>query len=337
MNRDQSDIDGLLEKAAYLEERGLSSEAMQVLRRALELRTDPVVLTRIGALALHLGQWSEAEQALLSAIRLDPETTYAYLYLGLVYRAACRLEDALGCFEQASRIELSAVTFTILGVTQTDLDLTNEARESYRKALSIDPTHLEAYFNLAVSLRFDQKQEAIILLQKAIDIDPTYAAAHRELGWLFRRTDQFPEAEYHLRRATELDSSDGWAYIYLGNLMWTSGNVGSAEKAFKMSIEVWPDRSIPYWSFAHFRECQGQQEEAQRLYNKALAIDPGDAQANWRFGSYLKDIGDYEQARHYLRCAQELDPDDNRARVALSALETSDTSSRLESDKSLKP
>jgi protein O-GlcNAc transferase len=241
MSEDEPVVDELLERAEYLEEQGSPLEALRLLRRALDLGNDPVVFTRIGALAIDLEQWSEAEEALHSAIGLDAEFTPAYLFLGLVYRAQGRLEEALNCLKKASRDEPTEVSFTLLGVIQADLNLTNEARESYRTAISIDPTHQEAYYNLGVSLRNDQKQEAIAVLQKAIDIDSTYALAHRELGWLFRRTDQFPEAEYHLRRAVELDSSDGWSYIYLGNLMWTSGDLTSAENAFKKAIEVWPD------------------------------------------------------------------------------------------------
>ena len=318
MDEDQPVVDDLLLKADCLIEQGLLSEAMQLLRYALELRDDPIVLTRIGSLAIDLKRWDEAADALLSAIKLGSDE--AYLYLGIVYRAQGRLHDALECLKKATRDEASEVTFTLLGVIQADLDLTNEARESFRRAISINSGHEEAYYNLAVSLRNDQKEEAIALLQKAIDIDSTHALAHRELGWLFRRTNQFPEAEYHLRRAIELDSSDGWTYVYLANLMWASEDFTSAEAAFTKAIEVWPDRSLPYWRLAHFRERQGRHQEAESLYKKALEIDPCDAQANWRYGNYLKGIGDYRQAKHYLQIAQELNPSDDRARVALSKL-----------------
>lgn len=319
MDEDQPVIDDLLAKAECLKEQGSLSEAMQLFQCALKLRDDPIVLTRIGSLAIDLKRWDEAEDALLSAIRLGSDE--AYPYLGIVYRAQGRLQDALECLKKATRDEASEVTFTLLGVIQAELDLTNEARESFRRAISLNSGHEEAYYNLAVSLRNDQKEGAIALLQKAIDINSTHALAHRELGWLFRRTNQFPEAEYHLRRAIELDSSDGWSYVYLANLMWESKDFTSAEVAFTKAIDVWPDRSLPYWRLAHFRECQGRHQEAEQLYKKALDIDPGDAQANWRFGNYLKAIGEYERARHYLHSALELDPNDERPRAVLAELE----------------
>jgi protein O-GlcNAc transferase len=321
MKEQDAFIDQLLEQAANLEEQGSRLEAMQLLRRALEVRNDPVVLTRIGSLAIDLEQWSEAEDSLLAATKFESNFTPAYFYLGLVYRVQGRLEAAISCLDKASREEPTAANFTVLGVIQSEFGLTNEAISSFRRAISLDPAHQEAYYNLATILRPDDKEEAIGFLQRAIDIDPTYALAHRELGWLLRRIDRFPQAEYHLRRAIELDGSDGWAHIYLGNLMWTSGDLAGAENAFRKAIEVWPDRSVPYWSLAHFRELQGQSLDAENLYKKALEIDPGDAQANWRFGSYLKDLGDYPRARHYLRSALELDPNDERAKVALSELE----------------
>ena len=332
MEDDKPDVDELLERATKLDEQGSPLKAMLLLRRALEVRTDPVVLTRIGSLAIDLERWNEAEVALLAAIGLDSDFIPAYFYLGLAYRAQGRDEAALSCLERASLAEPSEYNFTILGVIQDELDLAPQARESYRRAIAIDPSHIEAYYNLGVSLRNDQKPEAIEMLQKAIEIDSAYAPAHRELGWLLRRTHQLPEAEYHLRRAIELDRSDGWAYIYLGNLMWELRDLPFAEKAFTKAIEVWPARSVPYWCLAHFIECQGRQGEAEELYRKALEINPLDAQANLRFGNYLKDIGDNRLAKQHLSLAVELDAADKRAAAALAALEVLATNPVPQSD-----
>lgn len=321
MKERQPNIDELLEKAELLESQGSLLEAMQVLLCALKLREDSSILLSLGSLAIDLERWTEAEEFLLSALKLDSNAPEVFAYLGLLYRAQGRLEAALKSFSTAARKEPSAAIFTLLGAAQGELDLTSEAKDSYRKAISIDPAHEEAYYNLATLLRDDAKDEAITLLERAIDINPNNAAAHRELGLLLRRSDQFPEAEYHLRRAIELDTTDGWAHIYLANMLWACRDFSSAEDAYKKAIEVWPDRGVPYWSFAHFQECQGEPAEAATLYKKALQIDPGDAQANWRFGSYLKDQGKYQEARHYLRSALELDPDDERPKVVLSEME----------------
>jgi protein O-GlcNAc transferase len=321
MKDEDAAIDELVEEAETLEGKGARLEAIAVLRQALRLREDPVVLTRIGSIALDLQLWTDAEIALRQATKLEPHVTEPYFYLGLLYRAQDRLEEALDCLENVTGNAPSAENLTVLGVIQGDLDLLNESRASFRKAITFDPKFEEAYYNLATSLRHDNEDESRALLEKAIEIDPGYAMAHRELGLLLRMADQIVEAEYHLRRAIELDPLDGWSYIYLGNLLWGSEDFVSAENAFRKAIEVWPDQSVPYWSLAHYLECRGQYQQAKELYREALKIDPADAQANWRFGSYLKDRGEQEEAKTYLSRALELNPSERRAAAALADLE----------------
>lgn len=318
MNNEDEVIQNLLEKAESFENQGLRTEAIELLRQASTRHQDPIVLTRFGALATDLELWGEAEAALQTASRMEPHFAAPYFYLGLLYQAQSRLDEALGFLRKAVREDPSATNFTVMGVIQTQLDLMEEAKQSFRTAISLDAEYEEAYYNLGTIT--ENNDEAILLLQKAIDVDSNYAAAHRELALRLRITDQFAEAEYHLRRAVELAPSDGWAHIYLGNLLWASGDLTSAEAAFNRALQVWPDRSVPFWCLAYFLERQDRSQEAQKLYQKALEIDPADAEANRRFGIYLKDLGDYKEAKGYLSRALCLNPDDKRAAEALSAI-----------------
>lgn len=316
----KEEIDDLIEKADILEAQGLKTEALELLREASRQRDDPIVLTRLGALATDLELWLEAEMALQKAIRLEPGFTLAQLYLGLLYKEQGRSEEALRCLSKASTDEPSADNLTVLGVIQIHLDLMNEAQTSFRKAISLDPTHEEAYYNLATTLRNQNNDEAIRLLGKAIEIDPNYALAHREMALRLRIKERLLEAEYHLQRAIELDPSDGWTYIYLGNLLWTTERFTEADSAFRKAVALWPEESVPHWTLAHFLEKTGRSLEARVWYQKAIEIDPSDPQANWRFANYLKDSGELENARLYLGRLLELDPNDERAASTLAAL-----------------
>lgn len=320
----KEETDDFLEIADNLEAQGLKTEALELLRGVSRQRDDPIVLTRLGALATDLELWREAEETLQKAIRLKPGFTLAHFYLGLLYKEQGRFEEAFRCLTKASTAEPSAYAFTVLGVIQTDLGLINDAQASFRKAISLDPAYEEAYYNLATIVRNQNNDEAMRLLGKAIEIDPNYALAHREMAWLLRISERFLEAEYHFQRAIELAPSDGWTYIYLGNLLWATRRFSEAESAFRKAIEVWPEDSVCYWSLAQYLEGTGQFSEAGELYQKAIEIDPSDLQANWRFANYLKDRGEYENAKLYLRRLLELDPNDERAASTLTALSDKD-------------
>lgn len=320
MNYDALTIGELVDKAEQLEEGGMLNEAFEVWGAAVRRESDPIILCQFGDVAMRLGKWSEAEQAFLSALKLAPELPSAYNHLGILLLEQGKPKNAEDYFKRSLKIEETASIFTLLGVAHLDLGMTEEARKSFRMALNLDSSYEEAYYNLAVIMKYEQPTEAIALLHKALELDPEYAIAHRELGWMLRLIDQYPEAEYHLRRAIELDGADGWAYIYLGNLLWATDDQGGAEQAFKKAIETWSDASPPYWCLAFFYERQGRSQEAEHLYKEALLIDPENIEANLRFGLYLKDIGEYIKAKDYLERANKIYPDDERIKAALSEL-----------------
>ncbi len=321
MTNDYPDgAEAALDRADALEEQGKRLEALELLQRLPSLE-DPVVLTRIGALQYDLERWGEAEATLLHALNVDPNLWPTHFYLGLTYHAQGRLEAAEGALQHALKNNESSATLNVLGVVQLELGMKELAQESFRRALVVDSHDEEALYNLATTLDGNSRNEALALFERAIEIDPNYSLAHRELGWLFRRTGEFAEAEYHLRRAIELSTCDGWSYIYLGNLMWQVGDLENAEESFRRAIEIWPQRGVGYWCLGHFLERLNRLKEAENLYNKAIEVDPADSQANWRLGSYLKNIGDYERAKNYLSTAVELDPADKRIREALASLE----------------
>ncbi len=306
----------LVDKAEQLEDR-VPDEALRCWENALRYRKTPYALCRFGSLAIDLGRAEEGRNALLQAIELAPDFVAPYVVLGIFYLENSDYASALIYLQKSLALEESAATYTLLGVVQANLGMTETARWSYKKAIHLDPQYEEAYYNLALTFRNEQPAEALSLFERALELDPDYEQAHRELGYTLRKLDRFLEAETHLRHALELDSSDGWAHIYLGNVLWAIGDLLSAEQSFKRAIETWPDSSIPYWSVAHFYEYQNRREESEFYYGKALQIDPWDEESNLKFGLYLKDRGDDSKAREYLERA---DPADKRVKAAIASL-----------------
>lgn len=317
MKEDNFTTEEMIDEAERLEESGLAVEALEYWRSIVKRDPDPSLLCRYGSLAMELKEWLEAEQAFLSAVASEPNMALAYEWLGALYEEQGKFEVSLNYFNKSLEIEETARTFVSIGAIQVRFRLMEEARESFLNALTIDFNYEEAYYNLAMILKFERPTESIALLQKAVEIDPDYAIAHTELGWLLRGNDQYPEAEYHLRRAIELDDSDKWLYIYLGNLLWATDDLIAAEQAFKKAIETWPNGSPPYWCLALFYERQGCIQKAESLYKKALQIDPDDPEASLRFGMYLKEIGEHAKAKAHLERALNINPDDERIKEAL--------------------
>lgn len=303
---------------------GLGDKTLAYLRTIERYNNDPIVPRRSGQSSVELLRWDEAERELLSAVKLAPESSTVYKFLGLLYLEKREFEKAEQYFKKSIAKAISPDVLTLLGVTRYRLDKLQLARRAFHRAIDTDPNYKEAYYNLALTLTYIKHSKAIKLFQKAVDLDPKYAAARRELGGALKHIGQYSDAERHLRRAIKLDNTDGWAYLYLGTLMWRKLKPIEAEQAFKMAITTWPNEGTPYWCLADFYKHHGRLKKAEGLYKKAVQLDPDSSVAHSRLGLYLKQIGERIKAKRYLERALSLDPNFERVKAALDELKRED-------------
>jgi tetratricopeptide (TPR) repeat protein len=102
------------------------------------------------------------------------------------------------------------------------------AIESFRKAIELDASYEEAYFNLGVLLADDgQNEEAEKLLRTATRLDPNFHKAHGRLGVLLQELGRYSEAEAEFRRAIEIDPTDAIASSYLNG---SAGGAGTSKQ-----------------------------------------------------------------------------------------------------------
>lgn len=100
-----------------------------------------------------------------------------------------------------------------LGLVQQQLDQEQAAMLSFRQAIDANPSNLDAYNVLAISLR-EQGQfiEAENLYKAALAQWPDHADSHRNLGILYDLYLHQPEpALYHYRQTQQLSNSDNEA------------------------------------------------------------------------------------------------------------------------------
>jgi tetratricopeptide (TPR) repeat protein len=160
--------------SAVLVARGAGGEAMDLARRALELKPDYPEAHNNLALALSImGKVEEAISHYRKALELSPIYAEAHNNLG----------------------------FALAG--QGDLD---EAISHYRKALESDPGHAGVEYNLAMALvARGQPHAAVSHLQRAVELQPEFLQARNNLGILLARSGRLEEAIEQFKRALEID------------------------------------------------------------------------------------------------------------------------------------
>jgi tetratricopeptide (TPR) repeat protein len=119
-----------------------------------------------------------------------------------------------------------------------------EAVRYYTAALALRPDNPGVLLNRAGALGDVGELEAALAdLQRAITVSPLYAAAHNNLGNVFRRQKKLDEAVAAIRKAIELDPKDAIAYGNLGAALANQGKLDEAIAAHRKAIDLDPNHA----------------------------------------------------------------------------------------------
>jgi len=103
--------------------------------------------------ALAAGRVDEAEQGFLALTRSNPELGGPFANLGLIYRRAGKLEQAVAQLEQALRVAPDQpVYLNQLGIAYRELGRFVDARRAYEKAIELAPAYAAPHLNLGILL-----------------------------------------------------------------------------------------------------------------------------------------------------------------------------------------
>ena len=140
--------------AGVLGSLGRHAEAEAELREALKLRGNyPEALNNLGVALEHQDRFDEAAEALRKAVELAPNYTQAHTHLSNALRKGWRPRDAADAAATALRLDVrSAEAHNALGAALLELNRVEEAAASFRRAIDLQPGHLEAAVNAAMCL-----------------------------------------------------------------------------------------------------------------------------------------------------------------------------------------
>ncbi len=162
-----------------------------------------------------------------------------------------------------------------LGNFYGELGLFDDAESSFRRALAIDPAHVQAYVNLADLCRArGRDDEGERLLLEAIAAMPQHAVLHHALGLVYARQQRYSEAIEALSAAAWLEPEDPrFAYVYavaLNSAGLTAEALGELERAHAIHPA---DADILSALVAFYRDA-GQPRLAAQYAEKLSKIGP---------------------------------------------------------------
>ena len=232
--------------------------------------------TYMGIGLLRAGKIQDAIGHFEQALRIEPDLAEAHSNLGFVLDLAGRVPEAIEHFQQALRIKPDdAETHNNLGFALDQLGRAQEAIEHFQQALRIKPDYAEAHYNLGDALvQLGRVQEAIGHYKEALRIKPDFAEAHNHLGVALRQAGQLEEAIGHFQQAVRIKPDYAEAHYNLGDTLGQAGRAGEAIGHFEQALRIKPDYAEAHYDLGIALEQTGKLREAIGHYQQALRIKP---------------------------------------------------------------
>jgi len=155
--------------------------------------------------------------ALKEALQLDPDNAQYHNTLGLVLLNLGRPVDAQAEFQTAIGLEKTSPDLQHnLGIALAQQNRFDDAIAAYKKALTF-PTYTTpevAYYNMGEAyIRLGKPQEAQESFRAAIQLEPTMVAAHYGLGLALSQGGRQDEAKAAFRQARDLDPASPFSEL----------------------------------------------------------------------------------------------------------------------------
>ena len=155
--------------------------------------------------------------SLKEALQLDPENAQYHNTLGLVLLNLGRPVDAQAEFQTALDLDKGSPDLQHnLGIALAQQNRFEDALAAYKKALTF-PTYTTpevAYYNMGEAfIRLGKPQEAQESFRAAIQLEPTMVAAHYGLGLALSQGGRRDEAKAAFRRARDMDPASPFSEL----------------------------------------------------------------------------------------------------------------------------
>jgi len=295
-----------LELGRTLVAQGRNADALQALRRAVQIEPDLAEAWReLSALHAAAGDTRECDVAYANFTRLaSPEQRHAEA-AGAIAAARLDAADAL-LRRQLKKEPQDVAAMRILARTASERDNYVEAERLLGECLQLAPGYSGARFDLALTLFKQQKAHPMLpLLERLLVLEPDNlqyrsleASAHSLLGHNDLAVDI-------LSRLREQNPQDEAVWLALGHALRVAGRSPQAIDAYRTSTRLRPEFGEAWFSLANLKTFQFTPQDVEEMQAQLVRQDLSDRDRlhfEFALGKALEDAADYAASfEHYSR------------------------------------
>ena len=212
-----------------------------------------------------------------------------------------------------SREPTTADDYHNLGIVYLFRNMPQEAVEQFRKALELNPEHIDSLVGLAASTaQLGDLKTALEYTRKALEIEPNNAKIYNLLGALqmagASSLDHLDEAETSLKRAISLDSDLVASHMNLARLYVSMKKLDMAVKQYEAVIEIQPESVTAHAELAGAYLIAGLIDKAIEEVGKTIELSPQNPVSHNTLGRMYSYQGQPDKALDEFKKAVELEP-----------------------------
>ena len=323
----------------------------------------------LGRIALMQNQLEKSTNYYLKAITLTPNSASSYYNLAKVHRLQGDTVQTKKYLERFKKIKSYQDTVYLYekSVDENPADLLirmdlagihlennniNEALNTYRSIILLDPTMSSAYKKLGkIYMEQGSLQDAIRAFEKVVELDENAVEPYLRLAWIYSKQQMFDIAESYLQtviqkspdltlpyhglaeiytqtdkwekaietyqQLTKIDQDDLDAWLELGDLQIHFKKLNAAIYAFQQALETNPNCDRAYQRVAWIYASQEVHLNlAETFAAKAVKIDPSASNLSTCSYVYFKN-GKYSKAKELIQRAIKIEPENQAYQTQL--------------------
>ncbi|MCB5258555.1 MAG: tetratricopeptide repeat protein [Candidatus Cloacimonetes bacterium] len=270
-----NEIDKLFNIAANHFNNGNYTTAEQLLKQVIALKPEKIdAYYFLGNTYIKLEKLDLAEEYFLKALELQPDHQASIIALIDLYDKTNQPMKRIPLMERIAEETQDAETWFAIGNLYNQMDNKEKAKESYRKALAIDPEFSGANVNLSIIL-FDEGNynEAIPYLEKAFEEAPDNTFIGTRLATAYQKSGRIQEAIDKYENLLSTDPNNIQAYLNLISIYRNVNDNAKAIEKINALKKIDPNNPYAYLNLAAIYLEQGKLNEAETNANITISKD----------------------------------------------------------------
>jgi tetratricopeptide (TPR) repeat protein len=277
IRKDPNNLDLYHQRALFYMTKSDLASAQLDINRVLALDSGNVKYLTTGAdIHFFLNKVQRADQLLKRAVELEPDNIDCLLKLAQLHFYLKRYDEEVELLNKVlDKDKRNAQAYFMRGMVAKEKGDTAQAITEMQLATQMDPDYYNAYIQMGIIAASQHNPMAIDYYRNALEVQPTSIEALYNLGMYYQEHGESRLAINTYLSILQLNPMHGDAHFNLGYVYtFQIDSPSIALNYFDLAIRDNPNSARSYWGRGRCFEDMGDVNKASADYIKALEIDP---------------------------------------------------------------